>query len=126
MNKDIIHLDEKARLILIASAITKGKRKCDIIEEYCKEWGVGEKFVEFIYKQAFDIIKDPERRENIRDLNLARLEDIYREAREKKDNALALKTINLINKTCNVYTQQIELTSGDGSFEFDFKLKEDQ
>lgn len=120
-----VYLDEKSKLLLIASALTRGERRQEILDKYCKEWDLGEYTVACLYKQAFDLIRDPDRRENIRDLNLARLEQIYQESKEAKDNETALKAINLINKTCNVYTQQIEVSSTD-SFEFNFKLKDNE
>ena len=55
-----------------------------------------------------------EEREKLRNLQIARLEDILEECREQRDRANAVNTIKEINKLTGIYPTENVTVSGDG------------
>ena len=58
----------------------------------------------------------------LRQLNVKRLEDVYVKAMKQKDNTAAIKAIDVMNKATGLYVTKIDL---GGSTNFKFSFMED-
>lgn len=95
---------------------------CEKIEE---EFGYkkGSSFVEKIVGDARKIVKQNQElyAEGIAKRNIARLEKIIQDALNEGNRALALKTMDLLAKTGNVYNNTIKIDN-DNNKSFEIKL----
>jgi hypothetical protein len=104
---------------LITNEIVKGKSKRWIVQHFAKIWEVEEKTVETNYKETIIYLSQENEidKEQVKVINNLRLEELIDECQTVKDK---LSTIDLINKTCGVYTTDIAISNkGDETFKFD-------
>ena len=92
-----------ARAMLIADSIANGQTYRQIVAKYQKEWGVSYNYMHSIITESLNLFKSEEIYKNIRDINLERLTDIYKQARTQGDLDTAIKAVDKINKTAGVY-----------------------
>lgn len=117
--KEPKHLAHQERIRLITNEIVKGKSKRWIVQWFAKIWEVEEKTVEAIYKETIIYLSQENEinKEQVKVINNLRLEELIDECQTVKDK---LSTIDLINKTCGVYTTDIQISNkGDETFKFD-------
>lgn len=92
-----------ARAMLIADSIANGQTYRQIVAKYQKEWGVSYNYMHSIITESLNLFKSEEIYKNIRDINLERLTDIYKQARTQGDLDTAIKAVDKLNKTAGVY-----------------------
>lgn len=112
-------LTQQERIRLITNEIVKGKSKRWIIQHFSEIWDLPIKTVETIYKETIVYLSQENQidREQIKVINNLRLEELIDECKTVRDK---LSTIDLINKTCGVYTTDIQISNkGDEAFTFD-------
>lgn len=112
-------LVQQERMRLITNEIVKGKSKRWIINHFSEIWELEEKTVGAIYKETIIYLSQENEinKEQVKVINNLRLEELIDECKTVKDK---LSTIDLINKTCGVYTTDIQISNkGDETFKFD-------
>ena len=92
-----------ARAMLIANDVANGVTYRQIVSKYMNEWGVSYNYMHSIITESLNLFKSEELYKNIRDINLERLTDIYKQARTQGDLDTAIKAVDKINKTAGVY-----------------------
>lgn len=120
--KEVKYLTQQERIRLITNEIVKGKSKRWIVQHFAKIWEVEEKTVETNYKETIIYLSQENEidKEQVKVINNLRLEELIDECQTVKDK---LSTIDLINKTCGVYTTDISISNkGDETFKFDIGL----
>lgn len=100
-----------SRIYLIAEEIAKGSTFKDIVVKYGQEWSVTPNYIAGIINEAIGLFKDESYYKNIRDINNERLNQIYKEACERKDLNAAIKAIDTLNKQNGVYDVQTKATT---------------
>ena len=104
---------------MITNEIVKGKSKRWIVNHFSEIWGLPTKTVEATYKETVVYLSQENQidKEQIKVINNLRLEELIDECKTVKDK---LSTIDLINKTCGVYTTDITISNkGEESIKFD-------
>lgn len=104
---------------MITNEIVKGKSKRWIINHFSEIWELEEKTVKAIYKETIIYLSQENEinKEQVKVINNLRLEELIDECKTVKDK---LSTIDLINKTCGVYTTDIQISNkGDEAIKFD-------
>ena len=112
-------LVQQERMRLITNELVSGKSKRWIINHFSEIWGVSPKTVEATYKETVVRLSEDNKidKEQIRVIQNLRLEELIDECKTVKDK---LSTIDLINKTCGVYTTDIQISNkGDEAIKFD-------
>ena len=112
-------LVQQERMRLITNELVSGKSKRWIIQHFSEIWGVNPKTVEATYKETVVHLSQENQidKEQVKVINNLRLEEIIDQCKTVKDK---LSTIDLINKTCGVYTTDIQISNkGDEAFTFD-------
>lgn len=87
----------------------------------------GSSFVEQIVKEARAKVKEiqEEYATGVAQRNIARIEQIIQKALKEGNDHLALKAMDLLNKTTNTYSNKIEIKNDDNkSFEIKINNKE--
>ena len=117
---------KEARLWCIINDICKGFNNLSLTRKYKDEWKVSQTTMTNLITEAYERMKigDEEYLENLRQINIKRLEDLYTDALASNDKASALKAMDLINKTAGLYTTKVEL-GGNTSFKYVFADEED-
>lgn len=112
-----------ARAMLIADSIANGQTYRQIVAKYQKEWGVSYNYMHSIITESLNLFKSEEIYKNIRDINLERLTDIYKQARTQGDLDTAIKAVDKINKTAGVYDTEkptVQVQADDGNIHITF------
>lgn len=115
-------LVQQERMRLITNELVSGKSKRWIVQHFSDVWGVDPKTVERTYKETVVRLSEDNKidKEQIKVINNLRLEELIDQCKTVKDK---LSTIDLINKTCGLYTTNIELSNKENeSFTFDIGI----
>ena len=112
-----VSADTRRRLIL--EEIARGAKLSDIVDKYSEEWGVKFQTIKYYIVSAMKEMYDEETTESLRQINLERLDNIISAQIESGDYKNAIKSIDIQNKTANIYKEKVELDTKD----IEFKLK---
>ena len=113
---------KEARLWMIINDICKGFNNLSLTRKYKDEWKVSQTTMTNLITEAYERMKigDEEYLNELRQINIKRLEEIANTALEQGDTSSALKAIDLVNKTAgNIYSTKIEL-GGNTAFRYVF------
>ena len=110
-----------ARIWMIIGDICVGLNNLSLYKKYKDAWNISRTGMTNLINEAYEMMKigDEEYLENLRQINIKRLEDLYTDALASNDKASALKAMDLINKTAGLYTTKVEL-GGNTSFKYVF------
>lgn len=108
---DVEPLDKikhEARIQRVAEMLISGHSKRQVIDILSEEWQCSKTTISTIVKETIVYLHQENEmdREHLRSLNLARLDNIFGEAESIRDK---LKTIELINKTGNLYDTSVNV-----------------
>ena len=107
----------------ITNDIIAGLSKGKIIEKYMKLWGGSNRHIQQYIDEAINQIATLDNKEQIRAINAARLLQVYSECYEKGDKKTALKAIDIMNKTLNLYSpDQTNIQINNGADNTTFTL----
>ena len=115
-NRIIIEpLDEirqEKRIQIIADLLISGHSKRQIVDQLTNEWKCSRKTVETLIKETLVYLHEENQldREQLRTLNLCRLDDIFGDAQTVKEK---LATIDMINKTSQLYDNTLNVKMDD-------------
>lgn len=115
-NRIIIEpLDEirqEKRIQIIADLLISGHSKRQIIDQLTNEWKCSRRTVETLIKETLVYLHEENQidREQLRTLNLCRLDDIFGDAQTVKEK---LATIDMINKTSQLYDNTLNVKMED-------------
>ena len=114
-----------ARIWMIIGDICAGLNNLSLYKKYKDDWKISRTGMTNLINEAYEMMKigDEEYLENLRQINIKRLEDLYTDALASNDKASALKAMDLINKTAGLYTTKVEL-GGNTSFKYVFADEE--
>ena len=114
-----------ARIWMIIGDICAGLNNLSLYKKYKDDWKISRTGMTNLINEAYEMMKigDEEYLENLRQINIKRLEDLYTDALASNDKANALKAMDLINKTAGLYTTKVEL-GGNTSFKYVFADEE--
>ena len=115
-----------ARIWMIIGDICAGLNNLSLYKKYKDAWDISRTGMTVLINEAYEMMKigDEEYMEELRQINIKRLEDLYTDALASNDKASALKAMDLINKTAGLYTTKVEL-GGNTSFKYVFADEED-
>lgn len=115
-----------ARIWMIIGDICAGLNNLSLYKKYKDAWNISRTGMTVLINEAYEMMKigDEEYMEELRQINIKRLEDLYTDALASNDKASALKAMDLINKTAGLYTTKVEL-GGNTSFKYVFADEED-
>ena len=115
-----------ARIWMIIGDICAGLNNLSLYKKYKDAWNISRTGMTVLINEAYEMMKigDEEYLENLRQINIKRLEELYTDALASNDKASALKAMDLINKTAGLYTTKVEL-GGNTSFKYVFADEED-
>ena len=110
-----------ARIWMIIGDICAGLNNLSLYKKYKDAWNISRTGMTNLINEAYEMMKigDEEYMEELRQINIKRLEDLYTDALASNDKASALKAMDLINKTAGLYTTKVEL-GGNTSFKYVF------
>ena len=114
-----VRAEIKRRLIL--EDIAKGEGYSEIVEKYSKDWGCSPKTTEYYIQDAMAYLRSDEAIENLKSINIQRLDNLYKECATSGDTKNALKAIDLQNKTIGAYEEKLEVKT-DEPMEFVFNF----
>ena len=101
----------------------------DVCQKICEEfkYKANSSFVAKIVSDARNLMKkkQEEYAENIAQRNIARIETIIQDCLNEGNRALALKAMDLLAKTGNVYNQTIKIDNNDNK-SFEIKIENNQ
>ena len=115
-----------ARIWMIIGDICAGLNNLSLYKKYKDAWNISRTGMTVLINEAYEMMKigDEEYMEELRQINIKRLEDLYTDALASDDKASALKAMDLINKTAGLYTTKVEL-GGNTVFSYVFADEED-
>jgi len=115
-------LRQNERIDRVIDLIVKGKSKRQIADTLASEWECSANTVNTIIKEAMIQLTETQSmsKEEVRTLSNVRLEGVWEEANTVNQK---VKVIDLINKTNNIYDNNITLGSKDDSFHFDIGVE---
>jgi len=104
-------LETKQRVQQVLELIRKGWSKSRILEKIMKEWNLTETPAWRYYHDAIVIISEKfdETVEDIKNIQLERIESILKSALESNDRRNALSAIDMINKLYALYVEKQEV-----------------
>lgn len=105
-------IKQEARIQRVADMLISGQSKKQVIDILSEEWQCSRTTISTIVKEAIVYLHQENEidREHLRSLNLVRLDNIFGEAKSVRDK---LKTIDLINKTGNLYDNNVNVAVQD-------------
>lgn len=105
-------IKQEARMQRVAEMLISGYSKRQVIDILSEEWQCSKTTISTIVKETIVYLHQENEidREHLRSLNLARLDNIFGEAKSIKDK---LKTIDLINKTGCLYDNNVNVAMQD-------------
>lgn len=105
-------IKQEARIQRVADMLISGYSKRQVIDILSEEWQCNKTTISTIVKETIVYLHQENEidREHLRSLNLARLDNIFGEAKSIKDK---LKTIDLINKTGCLYDNNVKVAVED-------------
>ena len=106
------NIRQEKRIQIIADLLISGHSKRQIIDQLTEEWKCSRRTVETLIKETLVYLHEENRldREQLRTLNLCRLDDIFGSARTVKEK---LATIDMINKTSQLYDNTLNVKMDD-------------
>jgi hypothetical protein len=115
-------IKQEARLEVIADMIIAGKSRPAIINELSAQWNTSKNTMQTIYNEAVIRLQQDVNmsKEQVRAISNARLENVWESAVTVNQK---LKTIDLINKTNNVYETDVNVNAGDNTFKFEIGVE---
>lgn len=126
-DKDLVLKIREARIELIIEELSQGWNSNKICKEHQASWCMSRNQCMDLIRQAIAVMaeEDSEYIDNLKIINVKRLEELYVDCMGVSDVKNALRAIDLINKTASVYTQKIGL-SGDTQLQFTFDFAEEK
>ena len=106
------NIRQEKRIQIIADLLISGHSKRQIVDQLTEEWKCSRRTVETLVKETLVYLHEENRidREQLRTLNLCRLDDIFGSARTVKEK---LATIDMINKTSQLYDNTLNVKMDD-------------
>ena len=103
---------QERRLQIISDLLISGHSKRQIVDQLTNEWKCSRRTVETLIKETLVYLHEENQidREQLRTLNLCRLDDIFGDAQTIKDK---LATIDMINKTSQLYDNTLNVKMDD-------------
>ena len=103
---------QEKRIQIIADLLISGHSKRQIIDQLTEEWKCSRRTVETLIKETLVYLHEENQldREQLRTLNLCRLDDIFGSAQTVKEK---LATIDMINKTSQLYDNTLNVKMED-------------
>ena len=103
---------QEKRLQIISDLLISGHSKRQIIDQLTNEWQCSRRTVETLIKETLVYLHEENQidREQLRTLNLCRLDDIFGDAQTVKEK---LATIDMINKTSQLYDNTLNVKMND-------------
>ena len=106
------NIRQEKRIQIIADLLISGHSKRQIVDQLTEEWQCSRKTVETLIKETLVYLHEENQldREQLRTLNLCRLDDIFGDAQTVKEK---LATIDMINKTSQLYDNTLNVKMDD-------------
>ncbi len=106
------NIRQEKRIQIIADLLISGHSKRQIVDQLTEEWQCSRKTVETLIKETLVYLHEENQidREQLRTLNLCRLDDIFGDAQTVKEK---LATIDMINKTSQLYDNTLNVKMED-------------
>ena len=106
------NIRQEKRIQIIADLLISGHSKRQIIDQLTEEWKCSRRTVETLIKETLVYLHEENQidREQLRTLNLCRLDDIFGDAQTVKEK---LATIDMINKTSQLYDNTLNVKMDD-------------
>ena len=106
------NIRQEKRIQIIADLLISGHSKRQIIDQLTEEWKCSRRTVETLIKETLVYLHEENQidREQLRTLNLCRLDDIFGSAQTVKEK---LATIDMINKTSQLYDNTLNVKMDD-------------
>ena len=103
---------QEKRIQIIADLLISGRSKRQIVDQLTEEWKCSRRTVETLIKETLVYLHEENKldREQLRTLNLCRLDDIFGSAQTVKEK---LATIDMINKTSQLYDNTLNVKMDD-------------
>lgn len=107
---------------VIEDLITNGYSRGTIIKLLCKELSFKQANATTLYNKVESKLYKSglELKKVMLAKNIVRLEKLYREAVNERNTANCLKVIELLNKTCDLYKNNIEVTQNNFTYQLGF------
>ena len=106
------NIRQEKRIQIIADLLISGHSKRQIIDQLTEDWKCSRRTIETLIKETLVYLHEENRldREQLRTLNLCRLDDIFGSAQTVKEK---LATIDMINKTSQLYDNTLNVKMDD-------------
>lgn len=106
------NIRQEKRIQIIADLLISGHSKRQIIDQLTEEWKCSRRTIETLIKETLVYLHEENQldREQLRTLNLCRLDDIFGSAQTVKEK---LATIDMINKTSQLYDNTLNVKMDD-------------
>lgn len=106
------NIRQEKRIQIIADLLISGHSKRQIVDQLTEEWQCSRRTVETLIKETLVYLHEENQldREQLRTLNLCRLDDIFGSAQTVKEK---LATIDMINKTSQLYDNTLNVKMED-------------
>lgn len=116
------NIRQEKRIELITEDIIAGLSRVKILEKYSALWECGKNTVNTIFKEACIKMSEEYRsdKEQVRAISNIRLEGVWDDAKTVNQK---LKTIDLINKTNNIYDNNVNVSTGEDGFVFEIGVE---
>ena len=103
---------QEKRIQIISDLLISGHSKRQIVDQLTEEWKCSRRTVETLIKETLVYLHEENQidREQLRTLNLCRLDDIFGDAQTVKEK---LATIDMINKTSQLYDNTLNVKMDD-------------
>lgn len=103
---------QEKRIQIISDLLISGHSKRQIVDQLTNEWKCSRKTIETLIKETLVYLHEENQidREQLRTLNLCRLDDIFGDAQTVKEK---LATIDMINKTSQLYDNTLNVKMDD-------------
>ena len=106
------NIRQEKRIQIISDLLISGHSKRQIVDQLTEEWKCSRRTVETLIKETLVYLHEENQidREQLRTLNLCRLDDIFGDAQTVKEK---LATIDMINKTSQLYDNTLNVKMED-------------
>ena len=106
------NIRQEKRIQIISDLLISGHSKRQIVDQLTNEWQCSRRTVETLIKETLVYLHEENQidREQLRTLNLCRLDDIFGDAQTVKEK---LATIDMINKTSQLYDNTLNVKMED-------------
>lgn len=106
------NIRQEKRIQIISDLLISGRSKRQIVDQLTQEWQCSRRTVETLIKETLVYLHEENQldREQLRTLNLCRLDDIFGTADTVKEK---LATIDMINKTSQLYDNTLNVKMDD-------------